>query len=115
MLSGNETEAGIGADGQHGFDIALQIKEIDRLFAAAPVPGQAGSGNDAGQMWRLPGGVPHQVIVGNQPMRVIEAFCPVREDFRVKGVKEFDLFIVQWSAPNGKLKRLMYGFFSSTW
>ncbi len=38
----------------------------------------------AGQMWRFPGGVPHQVNVGNRPMRVIEAFCPVREDFRAE-------------------------------
>jgi len=38
----------------------------------------------AGQMWRLPGGVPHQVSVGNRPMRVVEVFCPVREDFRKK-------------------------------
>ena len=39
----------------------------------------------AGQMWRLPGGVPHQVIVGEKPMRVVEVFAPVREDFRDKG------------------------------
>ncbi len=36
----------------------------------------------AGQMWRLPGGVTHQVTVGDEPMRVVEAFSPVREDFR---------------------------------
>ena len=38
----------------------------------------------AGQMWRLPGGVPHQVKVGDRPMRVVEVFCPPREDFRAK-------------------------------
>jgi len=38
----------------------------------------------AGQMWRFPGNVPHQVKVGNGPMRVFEVFCPVREDFRGK-------------------------------
>jgi len=36
----------------------------------------------AGQIWRLPGGVPHRVIVGDRPMRVVEVFCPVREDMR---------------------------------
>ncbi len=36
----------------------------------------------AGQMWRLPGGVKHQVTVGAEPMRVVEVFSPVREDFR---------------------------------
>ena len=36
----------------------------------------------AGQMWRLPGGLPHQVNVGAQPMRVVEVFYPIREDFR---------------------------------
>ena len=39
----------------------------------------------AGQMWRLPGGVPHQVKVGGRPMRVVEVFYPIREDFRAKG------------------------------
>ena len=38
----------------------------------------------AGQMWRLPGGVRHQVKVGSRPMRVVEAFYPIREDFRAK-------------------------------
>ena len=38
----------------------------------------------SGQMWRLPGGVPHQVKVGDRPMRVVEVFCPPREDFRAK-------------------------------
>ena len=38
----------------------------------------------AGQMWRLPGGVRHQVTVGDRPMRVVEVFSPVREDFRAK-------------------------------
>jgi len=36
----------------------------------------------AGQMWCLPGGVRHQVKVGPRPMRVVEAFYPIREDFR---------------------------------
>jgi len=36
----------------------------------------------AGQMWRFPGGLPHQVTVGDRPMRVVETFSPVREDFR---------------------------------
>jgi quercetin dioxygenase-like cupin family protein len=38
----------------------------------------------AGQMWRLPGGVKHQVTVGDRPMRVVECFYPIREDFRAK-------------------------------
>jgi quercetin dioxygenase-like cupin family protein len=37
---------------------------------------------EAGQMWRLPSGVPHKVTVGDRPMRAIEVFSPVREDFR---------------------------------
>ncbi|NQU23812.1 MAG: cupin domain-containing protein, partial [Candidatus Nealsonbacteria bacterium] len=40
-----------------------------------------------GQMWRLPGGVVHQVTVGGKFMRVVECFCPVREDFRGKEKK----------------------------
>jgi quercetin dioxygenase-like cupin family protein len=38
----------------------------------------------AGQMWRLPGGVRHQVKVGPRPLRVVEVFYPVREDFRAR-------------------------------
>jgi len=38
----------------------------------------------AGQMWRLPGGVPHKVIAGDRPMRAIDVFYPVREDMRGK-------------------------------
>ncbi len=37
---------------------------------------------ETGQMWRLPGEVPHKVIVGGQPMRVVEVFSPIRDDFR---------------------------------
>jgi len=36
----------------------------------------------AGQMWRLPGGVPHKVATGASPMRALDVFYPVREDFR---------------------------------
>jgi quercetin dioxygenase-like cupin family protein len=36
----------------------------------------------AGQMWRLPGGVPHRVIAGDRPVRAIDVFYPVREDMR---------------------------------
>lgn len=36
----------------------------------------------AGQMWRLPGGVPHKVIAGGQRVRAIDVFYPVREDMR---------------------------------
>jgi len=37
-----------------------------------------------GQMWRLPGGVPHKVIAGDRPVRAVDAFYPVREDMREK-------------------------------
>ena len=36
----------------------------------------------AGQMWRLPGGVPHRVIAGDRPVRAIDVFYPVREDYK---------------------------------
>ena len=35
-----------------------------------------------GQMWRIPGGVRHKVIAGDQPARALDVFCPVREDYR---------------------------------
>lgn len=36
----------------------------------------------AGQMWRLPGGTPHEVRTGDCPMRALDVFHPVREDMR---------------------------------
>jgi quercetin dioxygenase-like cupin family protein len=36
----------------------------------------------AGQMWRIPGGVPHKVIAGDVPCRAIDVFHPVRQDMR---------------------------------
>jgi len=34
-----------------------------------------------GQMWRIPGGVEHRVVAGDQPARAIDVFHPVREDY----------------------------------
>jgi quercetin dioxygenase-like cupin family protein len=36
----------------------------------------------AGQMWRLPGNVPHQVVTHDQGIRAIDVFYPIREDMR---------------------------------
>ncbi|NQT15729.1 MAG: cupin domain-containing protein [Planctomycetes bacterium] len=36
----------------------------------------------AGQMWRLPSGVPHKVITSDRSMRAIDVFYPIREDMR---------------------------------
>jgi quercetin dioxygenase-like cupin family protein len=36
---------------------------------------------EAGQMWRIPGGVPHKVVAGNGPARAIDIFHPIREDY----------------------------------
>ena len=35
-----------------------------------------------GQMWRIPGGVPHKAIAGNQPVRALDVFYPIREDYK---------------------------------
>jgi quercetin dioxygenase-like cupin family protein len=35
-----------------------------------------------GQMWRIPGGVPHKVIAGDRPVRALDVFHPIREDYR---------------------------------
>ena len=34
-----------------------------------------------GQMWRIPGGVEHRVVAGDQPAKAIDVFHPVREDY----------------------------------
>jgi len=35
-----------------------------------------------GQMWRIPGGVPHKVIAGDKPVRAVDVFYPIRDDYR---------------------------------
>ena len=35
-----------------------------------------------GQMWCIPGGVPHKVTALDEPVRAIDAFYPIREDYR---------------------------------
>lgn len=35
-----------------------------------------------GGMWRIPGGVKHKVIAGDKPVRALDVFYPVREDYR---------------------------------
>jgi quercetin dioxygenase-like cupin family protein len=35
-----------------------------------------------GQIWRIPGGVPHKVIAGPRKVRAIDVFYPIREDMR---------------------------------
>jgi len=34
-----------------------------------------------GMMWRIPGGVKHKVIAGNRPVRALDVFHPIREDY----------------------------------
>lgn len=36
----------------------------------------------AGQMWRIPGGVPHKVVAGQRPVRALDVFHPPREDYK---------------------------------
>ncbi len=36
----------------------------------------------AGEMWRIPGGIKHKVIAGDQPVRALDVFYPIREDYR---------------------------------
>ena len=35
-----------------------------------------------GQMWRIPGGVEHSAVAGEEPVKALDVFCPVREDYR---------------------------------
>ena len=35
-----------------------------------------------GQMWRIPGGVLHKVVAGDQPVRALDVFHPIRDDYR---------------------------------
>jgi quercetin dioxygenase-like cupin family protein len=35
-----------------------------------------------GEMWRIPGGVTHSCVAGDQPVRALDFFHPIREDYR---------------------------------
>jgi quercetin dioxygenase-like cupin family protein len=35
-----------------------------------------------GEMWRIPGGVRHRVVALDEPVRALDVFHPVREEYR---------------------------------
>lgn len=35
-----------------------------------------------GEMWRIPGGVVHSAVAGDAPVRALDTFYPIREDYR---------------------------------
>jgi len=35
-----------------------------------------------GDTWRIPGGVTHAAVAGDQPVRALDVFTPIREDYR---------------------------------
>ena len=35
-----------------------------------------------GEMWRIPGGVVHSAVAGDFPVKALDAFYPIREDYR---------------------------------
>jgi quercetin dioxygenase-like cupin family protein len=34
-----------------------------------------------GDVWRIPGGVLHKVVAGDRPVRAVDVFFPIREDY----------------------------------
>src|SRR5688500_14999134 len=36
----------------------------------------------AGEMWRIPGGVLHSAVAGDAPVKALDVFYPIREDYR---------------------------------
>jgi quercetin dioxygenase-like cupin family protein len=34
-----------------------------------------------GQMWRIPGGVVHSAVAGEKPVKALDVFHPIREDY----------------------------------
>ncbi len=34
-----------------------------------------------GQMWRIPGDVPHKAVAGDSPVKALDVFSPIREDY----------------------------------
>ena len=35
-----------------------------------------------GDMWRIPGGVVHSAVAGSEPVKALDVFHPIREDYR---------------------------------
>jgi len=35
-----------------------------------------------GQMWRIPGGGVHSAVAGDRPVKALDAFYPIREDYQ---------------------------------
>jgi len=35
-----------------------------------------------GDMWRIPGDIPHRVVAGDAPAKALDLFHPIREDYR---------------------------------
>ena len=35
-----------------------------------------------GEMWRIPGGVEHSAVAGPMPVKALDVFNPIREDYR---------------------------------
>ena len=36
----------------------------------------------AGERWHIPGNTPHKVVALDQPVRALDVFYPIREDYR---------------------------------
>ena len=34
-----------------------------------------------GDMWRIPGGVTHRAVAGDRPVKALDIFAPIREDY----------------------------------
>lgn len=37
---------------------------------------------EPGEMWRIPGGVVHSAVAGDEPVQALDVFYPIREDYR---------------------------------
>jgi quercetin dioxygenase-like cupin family protein len=35
-----------------------------------------------GEMWRIPGGVKHSAVAGDRPVKALDVFYPIRDDYR---------------------------------
>lgn len=34
-----------------------------------------------GEMWRIPGDIEHKAVAGDGPVKALDVFCPIREDY----------------------------------
>jgi quercetin dioxygenase-like cupin family protein len=78
MLSLVEFESGaVVEEHSHPHEQAGMLIEGELTFTI----GGATFHVEPGDMWRIPGGIPHKVVAENGPAKALDVFHPIRKDY----------------------------------